>query len=129
MFWAFQRNLPGRAGLISSQVFSTVLPRSAVSATGRSSTRSIFDSGTNEGVETTNRGAAEAAKLTASNAVMANVCGFITCGARPIRLIHKAAEIHIHFVGRTANFLSRAGIRIPEAGSGIALSLEFAKFS
>ena len=26
MFWAFQRNLPGSAGLISSQVFSTVLP-------------------------------------------------------------------------------------------------------
>ena len=82
MFWAFQRSFPGSSGLISSQRLSTVLPSSVVAMTGRSSTRSIFDSGASAGVETTNRGLAPASELRASSVMTAKGRNFISVGTR-----------------------------------------------
>ena len=47
-----------------------VFPSSEVATTGESSTRSICDSGTREGVEMTSRGAADAASAETINVVM-----------------------------------------------------------
>ena len=77
MFCAFQSSLPGSAGWISNHVLVTVFPSSVIAVTGESSTRSICDSGTSEGVETTSRGAAEAAMVMARVAVKAEVSVFM----------------------------------------------------